>query len=99
MIGDVEAEKLAKLVAASPTAPALQISEVTLQGTNCEISFPTVAGGAYRVEYKEALTDASWTRLSDYNADCTNTAQVTDLSAGGLASRFYRVRLLSPAAM
>lgn len=62
------------------------------------ISFTTVAGQHYRVEYKNNLTDASWTPVaSAQNVPGTGSViQVSDPdpNVGNLPRRFYRVVLL-----
>jgi len=53
-------------------------------------SFP---GGAYRVEFKPAFSDASWTLLTPDITASAGTISVTD-NPGDVPERYYRVRLL-----
>src|SRR5207245_1272361 len=59
-------------------------------GNNSTFSFLTQAGHTHYVEYKNALSDLSWTPLMTItgNGSITN---VTDNTASGM-QRFYRVR-------
>jgi hypothetical protein len=61
-----------------------------------QITFTTVAGQHYSVQYKNLLTDSTWLTLSGAgNVTATgSTLQITDLSLGGLKNRFYRAVLL-----
>ena len=62
------------------------------------ISFTTMSGQQYRVDYKNNLTDAMWTTVSG-GANVTgtgNVVQVTDMDPNihSFTHRFYRVVLL-----
>ena len=54
------------------------------------LSFVTVAGFAYRVEYKNNLTDATWTPLTNFVATAS-LFNLADPSTNNNATRFYRV--------
>lgn len=61
------------------------------------ISFTTTTGQTYQVDYKNSLTDASWTPLAG-TATISGTGNVVHVSdpdpnARNLARRFYRARL------
>ena len=68
------------------TAPNPQISMV---GGSFNIKFPATSGKTYVVEYKNALTETTWTTLTSF-AGTNGLATVSD-SPPALASRFYRV--------
>jgi hypothetical protein len=56
------------------------------------VRFNGVAGKTYSVRYKNALTDASWTKLTDVPAPAENgDITVTDSSSAGIPQRFYQV--------
>jgi hypothetical protein len=59
------------------------------------ISFPTVAGRQYVVEYREDLRAGAWQPLLGGSAVTGNgtVMSVTDPDATGRAHRYYRVRL------
>lgn len=60
------------------------------------ISFPTVAGRRYEVEYRDDLVSGDWQRLPSGAGRVTGTGgewTVTDPMAGERPHRFYRVRL------
>jgi Bacterial TSP3 repeat len=56
------------------------------------VRFIAVAGKTYSVLYKNSLTDATWTKLSDVPAQgATGEIGVVDSGAGGMVRRFYQV--------
>jgi hypothetical protein len=63
---------------------------ITRTGTTVRVSFTTVVGGRYIVEYKDNLADASWTPLPTV-AGTGALVTVIDPSATS-PTRFYRVR-------
>ena len=76
----------------------LSITSTTRDATTgaVNITFPSVSGHYYIVEYKNLLDDAGWTLLSDNIAGTGNAMTITDSSASGRSTRFYRVRLFVP---
>jgi hypothetical protein len=64
---------------------------IRLNLTTISLSFPTESGPIYLVEYKNALTDATWMSLSSLGGT-GGTETVTDTIAISLA-RFYRIRV------
>jgi len=62
----------------------------SLSGTTLSLSFPTVSGYAYTVQYKNNLTDTAWQTLSTVPGT-GSTATATDTTGGAGAHRFYRV--------
>lgn len=70
-----------------PTSP-INLSAAR-SGSNVNLSFPTQAGGNYRVFYKTSLTAGNWILLNSVLGDGT-VKTVTDSSAGG-NQRFYKV--------
>jgi hypothetical protein len=69
--------------------PSLLLSAIN-SGTNLSLSFPTVPGYNYTVEYKTNLTDAVWLPLGNAISGNGSTQTVSDTPSG---SRFYRVRI------
>jgi hypothetical protein len=69
-----------------PPAPTLAIN-----GNQVSISFQTIPGKTYRVEYKDDLNAATWQRLNnqDYAAGPATSLTVND-DMTGRAQRFYR---------
>jgi hypothetical protein len=73
-----------------------QITSVVRNGSNAIVSFPAVSGRTYRLEYKNQLSDAAWSPVTDYTvSSACSDAQIADPSAASQPRRFYRVRLLS----
>jgi arylsulfate sulfotransferase len=82
----------------NPTA-GWRITSVTrnANGSDVVVNFPAVAGKRYRLEFKNALTDATWLPLGEYTAPSTcAAAQMHDASAAAQVKRFYRVRQVPP---
>ena len=59
------------------------------------VSFPTINGKVYQLEYKDSLADAAWTTLVGTYTGTGDAFNVTFSPAdlGGRTARFYRVRL------
>ncbi|HEY4417788.1 MAG TPA: CotH kinase family protein, partial [Verrucomicrobiae bacterium] len=76
--------------------PVTILPPITLQlnGNNLYLSSPTVAGGVYRVLYKDNLTDQTWRTLgADQTADGNPLLLNVDTATN--AARFYRVVLVN----
>ncbi|HXI52750.1 MAG TPA: hypothetical protein VNH84_14645, partial [Candidatus Saccharimonadales bacterium] len=56
------------------------------------LSFDSIPGKTYRVEYKNSLNDAQWSVLKTQVATSSTLTVVDDL--GGSGQRFYRVVLV-----
>ena len=70
----------------------LKIDSVSLLSGAAAIRFTRVAGRSYSVQYRNSLATGSWQKLADVPAASTTaTVQVSDPSAGGATSRFYRL--------
>ena len=58
------------------------------------VSFQPVAGKTYRLEYRNDLTNGTWTTLVDgIFAPNSSTIPILDPSGVGLTKRFYRIDL------
>ena len=73
------------------TTPDL-ILTASPSGTNIVISFPTLNGFSYQVEYKNNLTNSSWSNLGAVVVGNGSVQFATD-SRVGRTSRFYRVHV------
>ncbi|MDE3067373.1 MAG: hypothetical protein KGJ60_07450 [Verrucomicrobiota bacterium] len=69
-----------------------QIAGFVRSGATNTISFPTVVGQTYTLEFRNALTDASWTPLVPPTNGNGSLMTLQDLSATG-AARFYHLRI------
>jgi hypothetical protein len=57
-----------------------------------KLSFPTEQGKSYTVQYKNTLTDPTWTDLPGMPVSGTGgTLIISDMTAAGHPSRFYRI--------
>ena len=71
------------------TGPAFQ--QVTRAGSTLNLVWSSVAGSAYQLQFKSALTQSSWGTLATVTAT-NSTAGATDTIVPG-STRFYRVVL------
>ena len=89
--------------AAAPLAPGeLKITAVSSTGSadqlsSLEITFTSVAGGVYAIDYKESLDQESWSEIDDAVAGETQSTTWSNDNELQLARRsgFYRVRDVS----
>ncbi len=76
----------------------LRIITVARSGSDFTVTFYlAVAGKTYRLERKDALTDAFWSSISgvaDLTAVSTGSAQLTDTGGAAVTKHFYHVRVL-----
>ncbi len=79
------------LIPAAAPAPTLSAS---VSGGKVTIVFPTRTGSTYQVQYKNNLTEVSWTSLGSAITGTAATQSVQDSSAG--TSRFYRLQISTP---
>jgi uncharacterized repeat protein (TIGR01451 family) len=70
--------------------PDPNIVSIVRNGANVTISFTTIAGPTYTLEYKNRFSDAEWTEAGSA-AGTGGTASITDPVANA-ETRFYRVR-------
>ena len=59
---------------------------------NLALTWRTLLGQTYRVEYKNDLSQPQWSMLSDYHADGTSLTILDPI--GAIPQRFYRIRQL-----
>jgi hypothetical protein len=73
--------------------PSPKLAAAVATGHNV-ISFPTETGYSYQVEYKNHLSDATWTNLGSLVTGDNTTHSVTDPAlTSANATRFYRVQV------
>jgi autotransporter-associated beta strand protein len=72
-------------VVSAPTA------DISVSGNVVTISWTSIAGQSYRVQYKNNLGDATWTDLAPDVTASGSTASATDTT---VSQRFYRVAVL-----
>ena len=73
-------------------ASALRITAVRGVGSNVEVDFTAVSGKTYKVENKAALSDATWTQITEVTS--ATTESLTTVVANGVTgnSQFYRIK-------
>ncbi len=93
--GDGQSNRAEYLAGTNPHNAASHLSASlapTLTPGEFAVRFTAIAGKAYTVRYKNALTDGVWTNLADVPAPFTDTLyDVIDPVAGAQANRFYQV--------
>jgi hypothetical protein len=72
-------------VVSAPTA------DISVSGNVVTLSWTSIAGQSYRVQYKDNIDDASWTDLAPDVTASGSTASTTDTTT---SQRFYRVAVL-----
>jgi hypothetical protein len=76
------------------TTPLIQVEVLSLTDSSVTLSWNTVTGLKYRVQYKTYLADPVWTDLAgDISADATTAIKV-DGSINGAQQRYYRIVIL-----
>jgi outer membrane protein assembly factor BamB len=71
----------------------LAVAALVLNGNEVEITWSSIPGARYRVEYQSSLSDAEWLALPGEVEAAAESAVKTDaMSAGGI--RFYRILFL-----
>jgi hypothetical protein len=72
--------------------PPPQLAAATVNGNQFHLSWPTIAGLAYQLEYKDNLAAPAWTPLGDLIPGNGGTVTVTnDINLSG--QRFFRIRV------
>ena len=72
----------------------IKIVQGALMNGGLQVTWTSVPGKSYAVEFSEALPAASWTPLAtNIAASAGATTSFTDTNAGGGAGRFYRIRV------
>ncbi len=79
----------------NPTSASseLRVTAVDPVGSDSRISFPSVLGFTYRVEYRDDLKTGNWNVLTDQISGTGAAIQITDPGATALPKRFYRVSI------
>ncbi len=81
-------------------ASAFKVSQLQPSGNDTVVSFATVAGKTYRVEFSNTLVAGSWSPVLTNNVPADNIAgtggavQITDTNGALQLHRFYRVVVL-----
>jgi len=85
-------QRLAKLLETIYETNAPTLTSVTFTNPNFDLSWNTVTGRSYRVQWKQDMTDTNWTDLTDLTAT-NNPISFTESPAQ--PQRFYRVILVN----
>jgi hypothetical protein len=69
------------------------IQSITVSGDEAVLTWGSVSGHAYRVQFVNSLEAASWTDISPDIVASSSTVSTTNTLSGS-AQRFYRIRAL-----
>jgi len=72
-------------------APSIQIGGLGSADGALTISFPSIVGLSYTLEYKDSLTDTAWTPLPPPVAGTGMPLSLADTNGFSLPARFYRL--------
>ena len=70
--------------------PPLRVSAFAISGGNAELTWNTISGKTYQVQYKASLSDAAWTNLGSPIAATGDSISISDPVAQN-TQRFYRI--------
>ena len=76
-----------------PAPSAFPVAATLLMTNSVRLTWPSLPGRTYRVEFKAALEDASWTQLGG-DLTTSNSTYVLTNAPGAVTQRFYRVLLV-----
>ena len=76
--------------------PPPAVQSLTRDATGAAITFTSVAGAQYRVEFRDDLTGGIWLTLQSGIAGTGNVVTIVDSAGAGIPRRFYRVVLPLP---
>ena len=75
--------------------PSLQFSAVTTSGSSVTLSWNSLAGVGYQVQYSASAAPTAWAALGGKVTASSSVTSVTDNGAlAGGAQRFYRLVLV-----
>lgn len=69
----------------------LRIAQLSANGSDMRVSFPTVVGKTYRLESSETLASGSWKTVQGNIAGTGGLIQITDPNGTSQPRRFYRM--------
>jgi hypothetical protein len=88
---DEETAPVSRALSLRIEATPFGLSSIVRSGADVLVSFTTLTGALYRVEYSSTLAAASWTVLADHVPGAGGIVTVTDPGASAVPRRFYRV--------
>jgi hypothetical protein len=89
--GLANAQEFAAGTDPNSAASALRVSQIQATGNDLVVSFATVVGKTYSVEWSDTLLNNSWTVLQSGIAGTGGLVQITDPNAAAQPKRFYRI--------
>src|SRR5207248_400997 len=76
---------------------ASRITNLSLSGPNVVITFASLSGRFYRLQYTDNLASGQWLTAADNILGTGGLVQAAHVGGAGRPSRFYRLKLLSNA--
>ena len=71
------------------------LAGISASGNQYTLTWPTIVGQNYQVEYKDTLDDPAWTPLGAPVAGTGNPLNVND-NNNNATNRFYRLKITQP---
>jgi len=81
------------LLGAVPLVVPTPVMQATLTGATVNLSWNSIPGGSYQVQYTTNLEQQSWVNLGGSITASASTTTTNDISPGDL-QRFYRLQVL-----
>ena len=78
------------------SASTLRVTAINVNGAGAHVTFTSVSGKTYRLEYKDTITDPTWLLAVNNIAGQSGTTTVLDSGAVGQLHKFYRVLAVFP---
>ncbi|HEY8903997.1 MAG TPA: LamG-like jellyroll fold domain-containing protein, partial [Chthoniobacterales bacterium] len=89
--GMTNAQEFAAGTDPNDSSSALAINRIVQSGNDMVISFASMSGKNYRVDYSDALQSGSWQTVQDNVIGTGGILQIVDAGAAAQAKRCYRV--------
>ncbi len=74
----------------------LRLKNIVRSGSDIQLTFPSVLGRIYRLEWCSDLTTGDWQSLLDGIVGTGSAMQLVDAQGSSAGRRFYRLRVLPP---
>jgi len=71
------------------------IARAVFEGGTIVLTWNSIPDQTYRVQYKDNVTDAEWTDLTDVSAAESTATAVASLEFGTIPHRFFRIMVVN----
>lgn len=92
VVTNVNGATTSPVVQLTVVAPlVIPLTGLAFSGTNLSISVSSLTGLSYTLQFKDSLTDATWTPILPPTPGTGGTLLLQDTNAAALPNRFYRI--------